>query len=77
MIRYFGQSILHDKITLDDAEKRQSNLTNNISDFNSTVRSKAKADKKSTFEIINGLHDGRELVLNGFNTRIIVLVYFH
>lgn len=55
MIRSFGQSILHGKITLDNAEKNQNNLINNILDFNSTVRWTAKADKKSTFEIINAL----------------------
>ena len=38
MIRSFGQSILHGKITLDNAEKNQNNLINKILDFNSTVR---------------------------------------
>ena len=46
MIRSFGQSTLHGKIMLDNAEKNQRNLINNILDFNSTVRWRAKADKK-------------------------------
>ena len=48
--------------TIGEAVKKQTNLPNNIFEFNSGARPKSKADKKrerDTYESINALHEGR------------------
>ena len=44
-IRSFGDSIFTGKITLSEADKKQSNLLDDISNFNNKVRPGSKADK--------------------------------
>ena len=44
-IRSFGDSIFTGKITLSEADKKQSNLLDDISNFNNKVRPGSKAEK--------------------------------
>ena len=44
MTRYFSDSIFNHKTTLDEANKKHSNLLNNILEFNSTSRPKVETD---------------------------------
>ena len=58
---------------VDKANKRQTDLMNNIIDFNSSTKPKSKADKKKkndTLESVNNLYRGQELVLNAFKSGI-------
>ena len=41
----FGDSIFNGKITISEADKKQSSLLNTILNFNSKVRPRTKADK--------------------------------
>ena len=72
-ISYFGDSILSGKITKNEADEKQRNILNNTLEFNDKARRKSKADKKwkrDTYESVNALHEGRELTLNAFRSRI-------
>ena len=44
-IRSFGESIFNGKITISEADKKQSNLIKAILQFNDKVRPRPKADK--------------------------------
>ena len=55
---------------------KKSSLLKNVLEFNSRARPKAKADKKKnrdTYESINALYGGIELVLNDFKGGIFPL----
>ena len=70
MIRFFGDSIYTGKINKDEAEMDQSNLLENVVEFNNISRHKTKLgkDKKiNTFDSVNGLYEVRELTLKAFN----------
>ena len=45
-IKSFGESIFSCKITLDETDKKQSNLLNNIIYFNSRTKPRVKLDKE-------------------------------
>ena len=72
-IRSFGESIYAGKSSTDEAEQYQSNLLENIIEFNekSRPRTKEGKDKKrNTYESAYVLYERRESTLNAFRSRI-------
>ena len=72
-IRSFGDAIFTGKITLSEANKKQSNLLDVISNFNNKVRPRSKVDKEkksNSFESANVIYQDRELILNAFKSGI-------
>ena len=71
-IRFFGDNIYTGKTDIDEAEVDQSNLIKNWEEFreNSKPRTKTSKDKRNTFESVNALYEGRELILNAFKSGI-------
>ena len=72
-IKSLGDSIYNKKISKDEAEMEQTNLLENILDFSSKSRPRPEKDKdkkQNTFDSINALYEGRELILNTFRNRI-------
>ena len=72
-IRYFGNSIYTGTINIDEAERDQSNLLENMVEFSNKSKQKNKesTDKKqNTFDSVNALYEGRELTLNAFKSGI-------
>ena len=72
-IRSFGDSIYNGKVNIKEAEIKQTNLLENIINFSNKSRSKTnkqKDKKQITFDSINALYEGRELVLNAFRSGI-------
>ena len=62
--------------TLDEDDKKQSDLLENILKFSDRARPRAKANKKKkneTYNSINALYECRELVLNTFKSGIFPL----
>ena len=64
-IRSFGDNIYPDKINADEAEMDQTNLLENILEFN-----EGKNKKVSTYESVYTLHEGWELILNAFRSGV-------
>ena len=67
------ESIYYGKNTLRNAEEDQSNLLNNKGQFNDKTRLKTKENKmkkKKTFDSMNAFHEGPELTLNHFKSKI-------
>ena len=62
-MKSFGDNTFDSKITLGEDSKRQSNILDNILEFK-------KDREKDTFETVNAPYQGRELVLNAFESRI-------
>ena len=73
-VRTFGRDIYEGKITLKEADEDQSELINDINEFNEKTRPKTKNKKKKKKRIVmKNLHhffSAREIVLNGFNSKI-------
>ena len=72
-IRSFGKNIYGGKINMDESEMDQTNLFKNWKKLSekSKPRTKTDRDKKlDTFDSINPLYEGRELLLNAFRSRI-------
>ena len=46
-------------MTINEADGEQSNLLNNILEFNDKARSKSKEEKKDAHESVNALYEGR------------------
>ena len=71
-IRSFGDCIYNGKINIKEAEMKQTDLLENIINFNkSRPRTKKEKDKKqNTFDSINALCEGRELILTVFRSGI-------
>ena len=68
-IRSSVDSIYTGKISMDKAEMDQTNLLENIVKFNNKSRPRSKEDKakkENTFDSVNALDEGRELILNPF-----------
>ena len=68
-----GDSIFSGKITPSQADKKQSNLVNSISEFNSKTRRHSKENNKQKVHTIkneNTLLEGRELDINTFKNGI-------
>ena len=69
----FGESIYTIKINIKEAEMDQTNLSENMVNFNTESRPKTKEakDKKwNTFDSVSVLYEGRELTVNAFTRGI-------
>ena len=72
-IRTFGKDIYNGKITLEEADESQSDLLNEIKTFNDKARPKATWHKEMEEDVlnnVNNLYEAREMVLNGFKSKI-------
>ena len=72
-IRTFGESIYNGKITLEEADESQSDLLGEIKNFNDKTRPqtfKKKQMKEDTLSTLNNFYDAREMVLNGFKSKV-------
>ena len=72
-IRTFGEDIYDGKITLEEADKSQSDLLGEIKNFNDKTRPKTlkkRQIKEITLNNLNNFYDAREMVLNGFKSKI-------
>ena len=72
-IRSFGDSIYAGNHNIDEAEMDQSNLLEDMVEFNEKSRPAKKEDKekkRNTFESVKALYEGRELALNAFKIGI-------
>ena len=75
-IRTFGRDIYEDKITLEEADEDQSNLIDEIENFNKKTRpqkDEEKHEEKNVFKNLYNFYDVREKVLNGFNSKIFII----
>ena len=72
-IRTFGEDIYNDKITLEEADENQSDLLGEIKNFNDKTRPqtfKKKQMKEDTLSTLNNFYKAREMVHNGFKSKI-------
>ena len=72
-IRTFGKDIYNGKIILEEADGCQSDLMYEIKTFNDKARPKAtwhKEMKEDVLYNVNNLYEAREMVLNGFKSKI-------
>ena len=67
MITSFGESIYGSKVNIGEAKIDQTNLFQNMVNFNNKSRSKTKEGKakKNTFDSISALYEVRELNCHG------------
>ena len=68
-IKSFGDNIYTGKIIIDEAERDQSDLLENMVEFDEKRRTKAKEgkdNKRNTFDSVSALYEGRKLTLNAF-----------
>ena len=74
-IKSFDENIYTGKINIDEAEMDQSNLLENMVEFNEISRPKKKKirKKRNTFKIKNALYEGRELTLNASKSGIFLI----
>ena len=75
-IRTFGRDIYKCKITLEEADEDQSNLIDEIGNFNKKARPKdpiKKQEKDIVLENLYKFYDAREKVYNGFNSKIFLM----
>ena len=75
-IRSFGENTHSGKITINVANEEQADLIEYILNFNNKLRRKNKDDKKirEMFLILQKkLYEGRELVINAFNSGLFPL----
>ena len=74
-MRTFGKNIYDSKITLEEADESQSDLLGEIKKFNDKTRSQAlkkKQIKEVTLNTLNNCYDAREMVLNGFKSKMLL-----
>ena len=72
-IRTFGEDIYNGKITLEEADEDQSDLANKINKFIKKTRPKSdkkKRKKEIVKENLYNFFEAREMVLNGFKSKI-------
>ena len=72
-IRTFGKDIYNGKITLEEADESQSDLLSKIKTFNEKTRPKTfwqKEIKENALDNLNNFYEAREMVLNGFKSKI-------
>ena len=72
-IRTFGEDIYEGKITLEEADEDQSDLADQINKFIEETRSKnydKKQEEKTVIENLRDFLNAREMVLNGFKSKI-------
>ena len=75
-IRTFGKDIYKGKITLEEADEDQSNLIDEIENFNKKARPKdpiKKQEKDIVLENLYKFYDAREKVYYGFNSKIFLM----
>ena len=75
-IKSFGENTHSSKITINAANEEQADLIEYILNFNNKLRRKNKDDKKirEMFLILQKkLYEGRELVINAFNSGLFPL----
>ena len=74
-IKSFDENIYTGKINIDEAEMDQSNLLENMVEFNEISRPKKKKirKKRNSFKIKNALYEGRELTLNASKSGIFLI----
>ena len=74
-IRSFGDNICIGKVSISEADKKQSNLLTSILKLNNKARPRSKADKEKndTYDSAFVLYEGRELTLNAFRSGIFPL----
>ena len=75
-IRTFGEDIYNGKITLEEADEDQSDLTDEINEF--TKKTRLKSDKKKrkreiVKENLYNFFEAREMVLNVFESKIFLI----
>ena len=71
--RSFGDSIYTGKTNIDEPERNQRNLLENLVKFNNKSKPKNKEDKdkeRNTFNSVNALYEGRGLTTNAFKSGI-------
>ena len=72
-IRTFGEDIYDSKVTLEEADKDQSDLANEIKTFTDKTRLKSykkKQEREDTLDSLSNFFKAREMVLHGFKTKI-------
>ena len=72
-LRSFGDSIYNGKVRIDEAEMEQTNLLENIVNFSNKSKPRSKRDKdkkQNTYDSINALYEGQELILNAYKSGI-------
>ena len=73
IIRTFGEDIYEGKITLEEADGDQSDLADEINKFIKEIRPKnygKKEDKKIVIKNLRNFLKAREMVLNGFKSKV-------
>ena len=72
-IRAFGEDVYNGKITLEEADEDQSDLADKINEFKKKTRPKRDKKKQKREIVKEGLYnffEAREMVLNGFKSKI-------
>ena len=75
-IRTFGEDIYSGKITLEEADESQSDLLGEIKKFNDKTTPqtfKKKQIKEDALDNLNNFYEAREIVLNGFKSKIFLI----
>ena len=73
IIRAFGRDIYNDEITLKEAGEDQASLLNEIMNFRDKTKPKDEEKKKKKKDVLTNLYkffEGREKVLNAFDSKI-------
>ena len=73
IIRAFGRDIYNDEITLKEADEDQASLLNEIMNFRDKTKPKDEEKKKKKKDVLTNLYkffEGREKVLNAFDSKI-------
>ena len=71
--RTFGRDIYNGEITLKEADEDQSSLLNEIKNFSDKTKprgGKKKREKEDVLQNLYNFYEGREKVLNAFNSKI-------
>ena len=72
----FGRDPYEGKITLKEADECQSNLLNDIRNFRDKTRQqneKKKQEKEIAFKNVYNFFEAREILLNGFDSKIFLI----
>ena len=75
-IRTFGKDIYEGQINLEEAVKDQPDLLNEIKNFSEKMRPKSykkRQEKEIVSDSLYKLYNGREMVLNGFKSKIFLI----
>ena len=80
MIRSFSGNSYSGKISIDEADMDQSNLLENMVEFNNKSRpiiTESNNKKRNTFDSVSDLYEGQELILNACNSGIFPIKAWH